>query len=187
MGSISSSTRSPVSAWVLVNPQATWVLLPMTSAGWPGQRDAVEQARLRRSRPRRAIRAPRDTRCSARGCRGACRWRPARRRRAVSCADTAQLLLPSAASPWRGRPRVRPPRRRPRSRRCRDRSRACRCACAAGCRRRGPARRHVVNGSPTIGESHSVPRGASNSNIAGGSTSCIVASVDSYAPSGPAA
>ena len=39
------------------------------------------------------------------------------------------------------------------------------------------------SGSPTSGVSHSVPSGARKSNISSGSTSLIVASVDSYEPS----
>ena len=137
MGSSSISTRSLASTCALVNPQATWVLLPVTSVGWPGSvrpassRVCDGSASSRHSSTARYhVFGTRMSRCMSLATSA----RPV----PVRSPDTAQLLLPSAASPSRRRPRVDRPRFGRPSDPSADRSPACRCACAAGCRCRVP-------------------------------------------------
>ena len=67
-------------------------------SGNAGQRDANHAVTAAGIVGIAAIPAPRDTRCSAPGSPGACRWRAAAGHRPVRRPDTAQLLLPIAPS-----------------------------------------------------------------------------------------
>ena len=87
-----------MSACALVNPHATKVLLPATSVGWPGsvmpssRRVCDESASSRHSSTARYhVFGTRMSRCMSLATSA----RPSE----VSSRDTAQLLLPSAASP----------------------------------------------------------------------------------------